>query len=182
MTRPHEGAQAAVFNKIMDEAVISPLDVSYIEMHGTGTQAGDVVEIKSVLDVFALGRRGSEHCLHLGYVKANVGHAGSGSGTTSLIKILKMMEENTISPYCGIKTSINRSFPPDLEERNVRIAFRPTPWRRLDQGNQKRTVFMNNFSAARGNTALLMEDAPCSAILPSGGNLWKERPFTTEEH
>ena len=49
--------------------------------------------MKSVLDVFASGERGPEHPLHLGSVKANVGHAGSGSGVTSLIKVLMMMEE-----------------------------------------------------------------------------------------
>lgn len=80
MNRPHAGAQASVFNKILDAANVDPLDVSYIEMHGTGTQAGDAVEMKSVLDGFAPGQRGSEHPLHLGSAKANVGHAESGSG------------------------------------------------------------------------------------------------------
>lgn len=42
MTRPHVGAQAAIFNKILDTANVDPLNVSYIEMHGTGTQHGDV--------------------------------------------------------------------------------------------------------------------------------------------
>ena len=160
MTRPHVGAQAAIFKKVMDEANVDPLDVSYIEMHGTGTQAGDAVEMKSVLDVFAPRKRGSDHSLHLGSAKANVGHAESGSGVTSLVKVLKMMEQDVIPPHCGIKTKINRSFPTDLRERNVNIASRPTPWKRPETGDQKRTVFMNNFSAAGGNTALLMEDAP----------------------
>ena len=160
MTRPHVGAQAAIFNKILDAANVHPLDVSYIEMHGTGTQAGDAVEMKSVLDVFAPGQRGPEHPLHLGSVKANVGHAESGSGVTSLIKVLQMMEKNEIPPHCGIKTKINHNFPTDLRARNVHIALEPTPWRRPVHENRKRTVFLNNFSAAGGNTALLMEDVP----------------------
>ena len=160
MTRPHVGAQASIFNNILDVANVNPLDVSYIEMHGTGTQAGDAVEMNSVLDVFAPGNRGSEHPLHLGSVKANVGHAESGSGVTSLIKVLKMMEENEIPPHCGIKTKINHNFPTDLKARNVNIALEPTDWRRPEHEKGKRTVFLNNFSAAGGNTALLMEDAP----------------------
>lgn len=162
MTRPHVGAQASIFNNVLDVANVDPLEVSYIEMHGTGTQAGDAVEMKSVLDIFAPGKRGSEHPLHLGSVKANVGHAESGSGVTSLIKVLKMMEENEIPPHCGIKTKINHNFPADLKARNVNIALEPTVWRRPDHG--KRTVFLNNFSAAGGNTALLMEDAP--SVIP----------------
>ena len=48
MTRPHVGAQASIFNKILDTANVDPLDVSYIEMHGTGTQHGDVCTILSI--------------------------------------------------------------------------------------------------------------------------------------
>ena len=119
--------------------------------------------MKSVLDVFARGQRGPEHPLHLGSVKANVGHAESASGVTSLIKVLMMMEENEIPPHCGIKTKINHNFPTDLKARNVNIALQSAPWKRPEHGNRKRTVFLNNFSAAGGNTALLMEDAPCVA-------------------
>ena len=48
MTRPHVGAQASIFNRILDTANVDPLDVSYIEMHGTGTQHGDVSTIFSM--------------------------------------------------------------------------------------------------------------------------------------
>ena len=162
MTRPHAGAQAAIFNKLLTHANVSPLDVSYIEMHGTGTQTGDAVEMRSVLEVFAksVGSRGAQHPLYLGSAKANVGHAESASGVSSLIKVLMMMEKNEIPPHCGIKTKINHNFPTDLKARNVNIALEPTSWRKSDSVHGKRTVFLNNFSAAGGNTALLMEDAP----------------------
>lgn len=158
MTRPHSGAQAYIFNKMLRTANKSPLDVSYIEMHGTGTQAGDAVEMNSVLEVFARNPRGAQYPLHLGSAKANVGHAESASGVTSLIKVLLMMKKGEIPPHCGIKTKINHNFPTDMKARNVNIALEPVSWRRPQSGN--RTVFMNNFSAAGGNTALLMEDAP----------------------
>ena len=160
MTRPHVGAQAFIFDKMLRNANVGPLDVSYIEMHGTGTQAGDAVEMSSVLEVFAKTPRGSQSPLHLGSAKANVGHAESASGVTSLIKVLLMMENNEIPPHCGIKTKINHNFPTDLKARNVNIALESGAWKRPENG--KRIVFMNNFSAAGGNTALLMEDAPAA--------------------
>ena len=163
MTRPHVGAQAFIFNKILDTTNVDPIDVSYVEMHGTGTQAGDAVEMKSVLDTFASNARGPEYPLYLGSVKANVGHAESGSGVTSLIKVLKMMEKHEIPPHCGIKTKINHNFPTDLKQRNVNIALEPTPWERPVDGVGKRTAMLNNFSAAGGNTAVLLEDAPVKA-------------------
>jgi acyl transferase domain-containing protein len=48
--------------------------------------------------------------------------------------------------------------PPDMKERQVKIAFENTPWVRRAGG--KRVAFLNNFSAAGGNTGLLLEDAP----------------------
>ena len=42
----------------------------------------------------------------------------------------------------------------------VHIAFEPKPWARKQQ---PRRVLINNFSAAGGNTALLLEDAPALA-------------------
>jgi naphtho-gamma-pyrone polyketide synthase len=130
-------------------------------MHGTGTQAGDGTEMNSVLSVFVPGReRTPHHPLHLGSVKANVGHAESASGVSALIKVMMMMKHNEIPPHCGIKTKINHTYPVDLKDRNVNIALKPVPWHRGDSVNGKRTVFLNNFSAAGGNTAVLLEDAP----------------------
>ncbi|PYI09332.1 ketoacyl-synt-domain-containing protein [Aspergillus sclerotiicarbonarius CBS 121057] len=159
ITRPFEGDQATVFNRIMRYAGVNPLDVGYVEMHGTGTQAGDGTEMKSVLSVFAPNPR-RQDALFLGTAKANMGHAESASGVSSLIKVLLMMRNNTIPPHCGIKTRINHTYPTDLAQRNVHIPFQPTPWHREQMPQGKRTVFLNNFSAAGGNTAMLLEDAP----------------------
>ena len=159
ITRPLADAQAQLFKQLLTESGIHPHEISYIEMHGTGTQAGDAVEMKSVLDSFAWDNsRGLKRPLHLGSVKANVGHGESASGVTALIKVMLMMQKNRIPPHCGIKGSINRHFPTDLEQRNVHIPFRETDWMPTSGG--KRRSFINNFSAAGGNTALLVEDAP----------------------
>lgn len=161
ITRPHEGDQASVFQRVMRYRGVDPNDVSYIEMHGTGTQAGDATEMRSVLSVFLPDqKRSAERPLYLGSAKANIGHSESASGVVSLIKVLLMMKNSEIPPHCGIKTRINRNYPTDLAERNVRIALEPTPWRREDSAGGTRRVFLNNFSAAGGNTALLLEDAP----------------------
>ncbi|RYP04526.1 hypothetical protein DL764_004388 [Monosporascus ibericus] len=166
ITRPHVGAQRAIFNKILNQGGVGPYSVGYVEMHGTGTQAGDAGEMSSVLDTFApplaqvkTGRASSE-ALFLGSAKANIGHGESASGMASLIKVLLMMQKNVIVPHCGIKTKINHRFPTDLQERNVHIALKPTAWERSTDPSKPRRAFVNNFSAAGGNSALLIEDAP----------------------
>ncbi|TLD37529.1 6-deoxyerythronolide-B synthase [Venturia nashicola] len=161
ITRPHSGDQEAVFKKIIRHANVNPLALSYVEMHGTGTQAGDGCEMGSVLNTFSVGlNREPQYPLHIGSVKANIGHAESASGVSSLIKVLMMMQHDEIPPHCGIKTKINHTYPLDLAERNVHIALKATPWFRENTLNGKRTAFLNNFSAAGGNTAVLLEDAP----------------------
>ena len=81
-----------------------------------------------------------------------------------------MMRNDTIPPHCGIKNKINHTFPTDLEERRAFIANKPTHWNRPDKGVRK--VFLNNFSAAGGNTALLLEDAP---VLITDGDTGDQR-------
>ncbi|KAL2115614.1 hypothetical protein VTJ04DRAFT_9869 [Mycothermus thermophilus] len=162
ITHPHGPTQSALSTAILDEAGVDPLDVDYVEMHGTGTQAGDYTEMTSVTSVFAPAdrKRPADRPLYLGTVKANVGHGEAASGITALIKVLMMLEKNCIPPHVGIKKGsvMNKRFPKDMAERNIHIAFAPTPFRRSD--GKLRKVFINNFSAAGGNTGLLLEEAP----------------------
>lgn len=52
-TYPHAGNQFYLYKSVLHTAGGKPLNVSYVEMHGTGTQAGDVTEMQSVTNVFA---------------------------------------------------------------------------------------------------------------------------------
>lgn len=123
--------------------------------------------MKSVLSVFSDGRKRSDkEKLYLGSVKANVGHGESVSGVIALIKSLMMMERNEIPPHVGIKNKINSGFPIDLAERNVHIATKATEWQRPEAG--ARRVMINNFSAAGGNSSVLIEDAPKAPMAKSG--------------
>ncbi len=139
-------------------------------MHGTGTQAGDGVEMDSASTIFApiqvsKKMRSQDQPLFVGSVKCNIGHGEAVSGASALVKVLMMLQKNMIPPHCGIKTKINQGFPADLKERNLNMAFEPTPFMR--PADTLRYVFINNFSAAGGNTAMLLEDAPKKPILKS---------------
>ncbi|KAL4798015.1 polyketide synthase [Aspergillus venezuelensis] len=167
ITRPHGPAQEFLYRKILKQTGVDPTDVSYVEMHGTGTQAGDGTEMGSITNVFAprdQGRRKPDQLIHLGALKANIGHGEASAGVASLIKTVTMMQKNAIPPHVGIKTKMNHTFPHDLNERGVRIAFKETPWVRPEGG--KRRAYLNNFGASGGNTGLLLEDRP--AVVPSG--------------
>lgn len=53
------------------EAGLDPLETTYVESHGTGTQAGDPVEASALFAAFGKGR---SEPMQIGSVKSNVGH------------------------------------------------------------------------------------------------------------
>jgi hypothetical protein len=217
ITHPHGGTQEILYRSILEKACVDPLDIDYVEMHGTGTQAGDGTEMRSVTNVFAPAdrKRSSEKPLYLGAINANVGHGRAASslpfhcrnltahcslgeaasGVTALIKSLMMLQKNAIPLHVGIKNTINKGFPKDLADRNIYIAFYKTLF--LKKSGMPHRIFVNNFSAAGGNTGLLLEDRPAqkpAAIDPRSTHvkstsgltclsilikeiLWKEEPF-----
>lgn len=167
ITHPCAENQSFLFDKVLKECNVPCNDVNYVEMHGTGTQAGDGIEMESVSSVFAprQNRRRADQPLYVGAVKSNIGHGEAVSGVCALIKVLLMLQKEMIPPHTGIKKQINKNFAPDLKERGVNIAFEPTPFKRPAGG--KRITFINNFSAAGGNTAMLMEDGPVIRTTPT---------------
>ena len=161
ITHPHAGAQKDNYTQVMQSAGISPFDVSYIELHGTGTQAGDAVESESVGDIFAPSapRRRPDQRLFLGAVKSNIGHGEAAAGIASLIKLLLIFQKDQIPPHIGIKTEINPTIPKDLlGKRGASLVLENTPWPPLK--NKKRYSVINSFGAHGGNTTMLLEEAP----------------------
>ncbi|EME79056.1 uncharacterized protein MYCFIDRAFT_34361 [Pseudocercospora fijiensis CIRAD86] len=160
ITHPHAGHQAYLSRQVLRQAGVDPLDVSYVELHGTGTQAGDFEEMSGIMDVYAplTKRRSKDQPLHIGAVKSNVGHGESVAGTTALIKVLMMLQKNAIPKHIGIKTEINPKFPKDFKQRNLHIAFEQTAWPQIP--GKKRLAAINNFGAAGGNTTMVLEEGP----------------------
>lgn len=158
ITHPHAGHQAYLARLVMNRAGVDPLDVNYVELHGTGTQAGDAEEIQSVTDVFApiTRRRSSKNPLYIGSVKANVGHGEAAAGVTALLKVLLMFQKGAIPPHVGIKNSLNPKFPKDMDRRNLHIPYNKTEWPPVP--GKKRIAVVNNFSAAGGNTTIAIEE------------------------
>ncbi|KAL1888260.1 Type I Iterative PKS [Sporothrix stenoceras] len=159
ITHPHAATQERLFQSALDRAGLQPNDIDYAELHGTGTQAGDATESKSVTNVLARNR-GSAEPLYVGTVKPNLGHGEAASGVTSLIKVLMMMRHSAIPPHVGIKSGRMNPKLMHLKDMNTHIAFQTTPFVPRPGGDGKRRVLINNFDAAGGNTSIVMEDAP----------------------
>ena len=161
ITHPHDVAQAFLYTQVVRRAGIDPLSVGYVEMHGTGTQAGDGMEMSSVTSVFAPSAgshvRPRDSPLHIGSVKANVGHGEAAAGVMAFIKAMLVLQKGIIPPHVGIKTRLNPSLPGDLDQRNVNIPYTAASWG--PSSEQTRLAMVNNFGAAGGNTSIIVEEA-----------------------
>lgn len=154
ITHPHGPTQAVLFRTLLENTGIEANRVSVVEAHGTGTQAGDPIELESIRSIFAI-KREQENPLHIGSVKANIGHLEAASGSAGLAKLLLMFKHRTIPRVISLKNLNPRIAP--LESDNTIIDAVQTEWKAF-QG-QPRVAVLNNFGAAGSNVALLLEEA-----------------------
>ena len=86
--------QKKLLLELYSEAGVDPSTVSYVELHGTGTAAGDPQETNSITEVFC--GEGRSTPLLIGSVKSNMGHAETASGLAALAKVLIAMHDHAI--------------------------------------------------------------------------------------
>jgi acyl transferase domain-containing protein/3-hydroxymyristoyl/3-hydroxydecanoyl-(acyl carrier protein) dehydratase len=94
---PSSEGQLRAMRAAYRQAGWQPEDVDLIECHGTGTPAGDGVELES-LHVLWEGRPWKPGQCVLGSVKSNVGHTLTAAGTAGLLKVLLAFKENILPP------------------------------------------------------------------------------------
>jgi len=135
-----------------------PFDtITYMEAHGTGTELGDPVEIKSLNQVFREGKNATDkkqYCA-MASVKTNIGHVDNVAGVTGLIKTALCLDRKQIPP------SLN------FEEPNPEIDFANSPfyintelkdWD-IPEGMPRRAC-VSAFGAGGTNAHAVLEEAP----------------------
>ena len=151
LVRPHKPAQKDLFQDVLSRANLHPDQISYIECHGPGTQAGDPVEIQSVREVFGGSERRSP--LIIGSIKGNLGHSEAAAGVTGLLKVLAMIKTGIVPPLVNHKL-LNAKISP-LEPDNLRIALDFEQW-----NAPWRIACVNSYGASGSNCAALCAEGP----------------------
>ncbi|MER6386460.1 acyltransferase domain-containing protein [Streptomyces sp. NPDC001250] len=99
MISPALGGQRQMLLRAYENAGVPASEVDYIEAHGTGTPAGDPVELGAIGAVLgAPGERADDRPLLVGSVKSNIGHTGSAAGVLGLIKAVLVLKHRTVPP------------------------------------------------------------------------------------
>ena len=191
LTVPHSAAQVKLYKNILHQAGMTPEQVSYCETHGTGTQAGDPLEIASVREVFGSHERQND--MQIGSIKGNIGHCESTlflSLSLDLIKIVfaasledvriilttvcmiaaagvagllkaLVMVNKAAIPPLASHKSLNPKIPA-LEPDKLAISSTLEDWKA-----SPRAALVNSYGAAGSNSAVLLCQAPESHGHPS---------------
>ncbi|PQK16682.1 hypothetical protein BB8028_0006g10010 [Beauveria bassiana] len=152
ITHPHVPTQEALFDKMFRESRINPHEISVVEMHGTGTQAGDPNEVESVRRALCKARS-PLNPVYLTSLKANIGHAEAVSGIAGLAKLILMTRNGYIPPQVSLKTLNPRIRPLGVD--GAAINANGTEWPRAGP-KKARMSMLNNFGAGGSNAAVII--------------------------
>ncbi|KAI1272304.1 ketoacyl-synt-domain-containing protein [Xylaria sp. FL0933] len=159
---PSQTAQELLARDVFRGLPFSHEDVQYAEAHGTGTKAGDNIEMQAIRSVLA-SDRAADKPLFVGAVKSNIGHSEAASGAAGLIRTVMAMEKGHIAPQ-----ALLNKFKPGLEPDgwNIIIPREMTPWP-ATEGYRRAVV--NSFGFGGTNCMLVLESAAQEKLLPSNG-------------
>ncbi|KAF3390904.1 Iterative polyketide synthase afoE [Talaromyces pinophilus] len=149
---PNAPSLSSLFQNVIEDARVDPKKISVVEAHGTGTQVGDPAEYDSIRKVLG-GAHLRSKPLAFGSVKGLVGHTEATSGLVSLIKILLMIQNQTIPPQASYE-SLNPHLNATADDK-MEIITKKTPWE-----EDYKAALINNYGASGSNASAVVTEAP----------------------
>jgi len=156
-TAPSSTGQSEVIAEAITVAGVDPADISYVELHGTGTKVGDPIEIRGLHDGMAMTASGElavGQCA-IGSVKSNLGHLGPASGVVGLIKTVLALQHEKIPPTINMRR-VNPAL--ELDRRPFRVADSTIPWPRV--AGVPRLAGVSSFGFGGTNAHMVLKEAP----------------------
>ena len=165
LTVPKGTAQEEVLADALARAGVPPADVDYLEVHATGSQLGDPIEVHASAAVYGAGRDATRPLL-LGTVKTNIGHLESAAGMAGLIKVLLAMHQGQIPKNLHF---VEPNPHMDWEQLPVRVVSESMAWPRVSGRPPRAGV--SAFALSGTNAHLVVEgydgsedSAPAEAV------------------
>lgn len=153
LTAPTRIAQEALVEKALEHAGIAPSQISYVEVHGSGTALGDRTEVSALLNVLSKGRS-QEQPLIIGTVKTNIGHLTGAAGIAGLIKTVLALQHQEIPPHLHLQ-ELNPHIP--WQQSHVMIPNEVTQWQPKDG---PRIAGINSFGWSGTNAHVILGEGP----------------------
>ncbi|THC92577.1 hypothetical protein EYZ11_007940 [Aspergillus tanneri] len=161
IANPSSDAQAYAIRMAYQSAGISDFQATgYLECHGTGTLAGDPVEVRGAASVFGAGREDGKE-LVIGSIKSNIGHSEAAAGLSGLIKAVMAVETGTIP---GNPTFVTPNPNIDWKSSRVRASRTSLKW---PSNTAVRRASVNSFGFGGANAHAVLEYLPVSRHVSS---------------
>ena len=159
---PSAKAQSAAIKAAYSNAGIKNYnDTQYLECHGTGTPAGDPIEVRGAASVFA-GTRELGQDLVIGSIKSNIGHSEAAAGLSGLMKTVLALEHGTIP---GNPTFITPNPDIDFVASRVRVTRTPIKWPATTLAVRRASV--NSFGFGGSNAHAILENSQITGHISS---------------
>jgi acyl transferase domain-containing protein/SAM-dependent methyltransferase len=153
LTVPNGTAQQALLRQAWAAARVTPDQIDYVEVHGTGTSLGDPIEVRS-LDAALGTQRSAGDRLLIGSVKTNIGHLEAAAGIAGLIKVVLSLQHKEIPASLHFNTP-NPAIP--WQDARVAVVRQPAAW--PGRGEQ-RIAGVSSFGISGTNAHVVLEAAP----------------------
>uniref|UniRef100_UPI00068644BA type I polyketide synthase n=1 Tax=Nocardia pneumoniae TaxID=228601 RepID=UPI00068644BA len=168
LSAPSAATQAAVIRAALTAARIDGSSVQYVELHGTGTPAGDPVEAAALGETYGANRPAGEP-LAVGSVKTNIGHLEGAAGIAGLIKTALCLRHGQLAPSLNFRLP-NPRIP--LDDLGLRVQTSTQPW----AGDVPRRAGVSSFGMGGTNAHVILEQAPATAPVEVTGARRELRP------
>ncbi|MBO9691674.1 type I polyketide synthase [Chryseobacterium sp.] len=119
---PNQEAQINVIKDALKAGNIPASSIDYIEAHGTGTKAGDPIELGALGSIYGKDRIAP---LPVGSVKINIGHTEAASGIAGIIKAALVLKNKEILPHMNLGP-LATNIP--FEQLNINIPLQGDSW------------------------------------------------------
>lgn len=145
VTSPHPegvGAKASIEAALRD-AGINPEVVDYVNTHGTSTPAGDLPELKAIMDIFG------DHAykMNISSTKSMTGHLLGGAGAVEALALILAVKRGVVPPTINVE-QLDEAVDPRLnltldkaQYRTVRYALSNT----FGFGGQNATIIIKRY-------------------------------------
>ncbi|MCP3923114.1 MAG: SDR family NAD(P)-dependent oxidoreductase, partial [Desulfobacterales bacterium] len=160
ITAPNGAAQERLITDVYKKYSINPEDITYAEVHGTGTRLGDPVEANSLVRAFKQFTDKNNFCA-VGSSKSHIGHTAAAAGVAGLIKILLSLRHHKIPGLINFN-----KLNPLIEFENSAFYMNTelSEWRSYDNNPLK--AVLNSFGHSGTNVHLVVQE-----YIPHNDNL-----------
>jgi len=160
LTAPNGRAQEAVIRAALARAGATPAEVSYVEVHGTGTSLGDPIEAQALDRVLGTGRPAGSPCW-VGSVKTNLGHLEAAAGLAGLVKTVLCLHQQRLVPHLHLR-QLNPLVPMG-PGRALHVVTHTMDW----PASGPRLAGVSSFGFGGANAHVVLGEAPPPELQPS---------------